>query len=364
GHRFGTAHPAAVVIPAALAEVEKQNATLGKLLKAIVIGYDVMLRLSKAINPSHLKRGFHSTSTTGTIGSAAAVASIMKYDEPGMAHALSIAGLLSAGLQEMLHGNPSIKSFQVGRSCQSGVLAAQFVEYGGKGPASLFEGQHGWIKAMTDSFNENDLMDELGKRWEILNTYTKLYPTCRHCHHAIDLAIDAYNNGIRIHDISKIKIKTYSVGISEVGLIKNPDTIQDAMFSIAYAVLIAFKYGYVTYENMERHLDDEYLQRLSSKIEIESDEVMDKEYPQERGSILEIATMSGKTHILLNKLPRGEPETSLNRKEYLLKFTRITENYMAKKQVEELFEIIFKMDLNQPITSILSCFEKQNGYQT
>ncbi|MBD3290977.1 MmgE/PrpD family protein, partial [candidate division KSB1 bacterium] len=47
GHRFGTAHPAAVVIPAALAEVEKQNATLGKLLKAIVIGYDVMLRLSK-----------------------------------------------------------------------------------------------------------------------------------------------------------------------------------------------------------------------------------------------------------------------------------------------------------------------------
>jgi 2-methylcitrate dehydratase PrpD len=338
GHRYGTAHPAVAVIPAALAIAEKENASFNELIKAIIIGYDAMLRLSKSINPSHLKRGFHSTSTTGTIGAAAAVASVLKFKADDFVNAISIAGLLSSGLQEMLHGNPSIKAFQVGRSAQSGLLAAQFVTYGGKGPASIFEGQHGWIKAMTDEFDESVLLDELGKRWEIMNTYTKLYPTCRHCHHAIDLAIEAFQSGLSIDKIEKVIVKTYTVGIAEVGIIKRPANVEDAMFSLAFAVSVALTTGFVTLEYLQEYLSSNGLLDFSEKIEIEADAAMDSKYPAERGCIMELITKTGELFKLQTHLPKGEPDTALTNEEYLNKFKAITAGVFKPEFVEEIFD--------------------------
>lgn len=339
GHRYGTAHPAVVVIPAALAIAEKENASFNDLIKAIIIGYDFMLRLSKSINPSHLKRGFHSTSTTGTIGAAAAAASLMKFDASDFSHAIAIAALLSSGLQEMLHGNPSIKAFQVGRSAQSGLLAAQFVTYGGKGPASIFEGQHGWIKAMSDVFDKTALLDELGERWEIMNTYTKLYPTCRHCHHAIDLAIQAFQTGLTIDKIEKVRIKTYTVGIAEVGIIKRPQNLEDAMFSLAYSIAIAFTKGFVTLDYLGEFLSEESLLSFSERIEIFPDTDMDSRYPAERGCIMELITNDGELYTYKTHLPKGEPDTPLSKDEYLNKFKAITTGLFHPRFVEEVFDI-------------------------
>jgi 2-methylcitrate dehydratase PrpD len=338
GHRYGTAHPAVVVIPAAMAIAEKEKASFNDLIKAIIIGYDIMLRLSRSINPSHLKRGFHSTSTTGTIGAAAAAASILKFDANDFAHAIAIAGLLSSGLQEMLHGNPSIKAFQVGRSAQSGLLAAQFVTYGGKGPASIFEGQHGWIKAMADSFDQSSLLGELGERWEIMNTYTKLYPTCRHCHHAIDLAIKAFQAGLTIDKIEKVRVKTYTVGIAEVGMIKRPNNLEDAMFSLAYSISIAFTTGFVTLEHLEKFLSDKSLLSFSEKIEIIPDAEMDEKYPAERGCVLEIKSKTAELFTYETHLPKGEPDTPLSKDEYLNKFKAITSGLFHPAFVDQVFD--------------------------
>jgi 2-methylcitrate dehydratase PrpD len=344
GHRYGTAHPAVAVIPAALAIGEKENITINELLKAIIIGYDIMLRLSKSINPSHLKRGFHSTSTTGTIGSAAAASVILGFNHTQMTHALAISGLFSSGLQEMLHSNPSSKALQVGKSAQSGVSAALFASHGLKGPLSLFEGQHGWLKAMTDVFEESDLLNDLGKRWEIMNTYTKLYPTCRHCHHAIDLTIEAWKSGINIESIDNVIISTYSVGIAEVGIIKTPKDIEEAMFSITYAVAVAFQKGFVSYEDLEKNLDNSKLLSFSSSIEVRNDDEMDKNYPVKRGCKLELNLLSGERLIFKTDLPKGEPDTSLTNEEYLQKFKTITSGFVSSSYVMNLYNMLINED--------------------
>ena len=344
GHRYGTAHPAVVVIPAVLALGEKTNSTFAEVLKAIIIGYDIMLRLSKAINPSHLRRGFHSTSTTGTIGSSAASAVILRLSSEKMVHAVSLAGLFSSGLQEMLHSNPSAKAIQVGQAARSGIDAAFFAASGMKGPVSLLEGQHGWIKAMSDSFSENDLIGDLGTRWEIMNTYTKLYPTCRHCHHAIDLAIQAFNEGFNLSNIKKIKIRTYTLGIAEVGIIRQPKDIEEAMFSVSYSVAIALKYGFLKIEDLERKLTDNKIMEFSSIIEIEVDGEMDAKYPAERGCVLELLTVSGEKMIYKTHLPKGEPDTKLTETEYLTKFRNITSEYV-KKNLELTIAVYEEMGL-------------------
>lgn len=340
GHRYGTAHPASVIIPTAFAFGEKHNCSLESLIVSIVAGYDVMLRLSKSINPSHLKRGFHSTSSTGTIGSAITASCLMKLDKTQMTASMALAGLFSSGLQEMLHSHPSSKSLQVGHSAQSGANAAIFASLGIKGPLSLFEGKHGWINAFSDVFNENDLMSDLGSRWEIMNTYIKLYPTCRHCHSAIDLAIKAFNDGYTINNINRVLVKTYSVAYSEVAIIKKPKSVSEAMFSLSFAISIALNKGSLKIEDLQSYLNDQKTLSYSSVIEIVIDTSMDAKYPAERGCILELQSNSGEKIVFKTKLPKGEPEKSLTDDEYFQKFRSITEEYISEQHTYNLFDTI------------------------
>lgn len=359
GHRFGTSHPAASIIPCVLASAQKCNADFMSVLKSIIVGYDLMLRLARSINPSHLKRGFHSTATCGSVGAAAAAAVIRNFSVEQTMHAVSIGALQSSGLQEMLHSNPSIKALQPGKAAQSGVFSANFVSLGAKGPVTIFEGNHGWLKAMTDEFRPGDLLDDLGSRWEIMYTYTKLYPTCRHCHQAIDLAIELYNSGYRISDISKLNIKLYSVAISEVGLINDPANFEEAMFSVSYAVSIALKCGKVGINEMKKFIDDQEIKSFTKIISVLEDNEMNRLYPIERGSKLELHLVNRSKVTLENKVPKGEYDTRISDAEYLQKGKNILFGVTTEENIEELWKLIVEESLNDvSMTKIREIFER------
>lgn len=357
GHRFGTAHPAVAVIPSALAVAEKIGCTLEYTLASIVVGYDVMLRLARAINPSHLKRGFHTSSTTGTIGSAAACAYLYRHDGEQFGHALSIAGLLSSGLQEMLHDNPAIKAFQVGRSTQSGVLAAEMATRGAKGPSTLLEGRHGWIGAMCDAFRQSDLIGELGERWEITNTYTKLYPTCRHCHHALDLGVTLHAEGLDANEIASIEVRTYSVAISEVGSPALPATLDAAMFSLPYALAVALIEGQVTIDDLSRHLDAREATALARTVSVTAAPEQDDKYPHERGCELRIVLRDGRQIRRATHLPKGEPDTPLTEVDFMTKFESITRPFGLDDRVHTAWKLVMDDDSDLPISTLIDCMD-------
>jgi len=91
GHRFAALHPGTVVIPAAVAAAEMVGANTKELIAGIVVGYEIMIRIGMAINPSSLGRGFHTTGTVGTFGAAAAAANIMKLSHEETIGALALA---------------------------------------------------------------------------------------------------------------------------------------------------------------------------------------------------------------------------------------------------------------------------------
>ena len=347
GHRFGTAHPAVAIIPAVLATAYKNKSSFKEIIKAISIGYDMMLRLARSINPSHLRRGFHSTGTCGAVGAAAAAATIHKFDSKKTMFSISLGALHSSGLQEMLHSHPSIKAIQPGKAAQAGVFSTNLVSFGAKSPVSVFEGQHGWIKAMTDEFCEEDLMGELGSRWEIINTYTKLYPTCRHCHQAIDLAIDLFKSGYRLGEISTLNIYLYNVAISEVGQIKNPANFEQAMFSVSYAVSIALKYGKVGIQELKNCIHDEDIINFSNYINIIEDSEMNQKYPVERGSKIEMYLENNKNIILINKLPKGEYDTKLEDSDYLEKAKNVLLDVATKETINEFWSIVVEEPIDK-----------------
>ena len=344
GHRYGTAHPSVAVIPPLLAVAQARPVAYRDLLAAIAVGYDWMLRTARAINPAHLGRGFHSTSTAGTLGSAAAIARLMGFGSEDTANAVSIAALLSSGLQAMLHDRPEIKAFQVGRSAQSGLLAATMAARGCGGPDRVYEGAHGWIAAMTDRFRQSDLVGGLGRRWEIMYSYTKLYPTCRHCHAPLDLVLDLHAQGLRPTQVRRIDIRTYTVAIDEVGGEQPPRSLQEAMFSLRYALAVALHEGELTADSLVARLADEDVRDLVRRIGIATAPERDRQYPESRGCDLRVWLNDDSVLQRSAELPKGEPEKPLTPGEHREKFYRLTRGCVPHSVAEALWKCILDSD--------------------
>lgn len=348
GHRWGTSHPAVAIMPAVLAMAEREKSSYGEILLAIVIGYDMMLRTARAINPAHLKKGFHSTGTCGSLGAAAACAKLLNLDEEKTAYAISMGGLQSAGLQEMLHDHPGVKPLQPGKSASAGVLAADLAKRGAKSPRTLFEGEHGWLKAMCDSnYSAEALIGDLGTRFEILYTYTKLYPTCRHCHAAIDLAREARETlSCDPADIEYIEVKTYRLGIVEVGRIQVPKTQQEAMFSLPFAVAIALTRGNVTLQDYTPEtLSDPKLISLAEKVHVIEDEKLNDLYPEERGAHMKVVLRDGRSFEKYIPVAKGEPEFPVTDEDLKEKLQAMLSPYYPNAFFEGLWKMTVEGDI-------------------
>ena len=68
-HELSIIHPAAPVIPAALAIGERCDSSGQDFIAAVVLGYEAGIRIGMAMNPSHYQY-WHTTGTCGTFGAA------------------------------------------------------------------------------------------------------------------------------------------------------------------------------------------------------------------------------------------------------------------------------------------------------
>lgn len=167
GHRLAQIHPGACIIPAALSLSEAYRKTGKDFITSIIVGYQIAIKLGMILNPGHRERGFHSTGTCGTLGSAAAAAKIMDLTYEEVLNALGIAGTQAAGLLEADHSGSMSKHLHAGRAAQSGVLSALLAKKGFTGAHTILEGEEGILKTMG-----ND--DLLQKGAQILGQYEKL----------------------------------------------------------------------------------------------------------------------------------------------------------------------------------------------
>lgn len=124
----GCDHSGAVVLPAVMAVLLlcPADVTGRELITAVVLGYEIGRRVLEACGgyAPHNEAGWHSTSTCGVFGAAAAVASLLKLDQNQTVQALGIAASFSGGLWGFIHDGSQSKKLHAGRAAEGGVLAA------------------------------------------------------------------------------------------------------------------------------------------------------------------------------------------------------------------------------------------------
>ena len=246
-HKASTVHAAAAIIPAALAVAEREHADGPAFLLAVTLGYEAVLRIGEAVNPSHY-RFWHPTGTAATFGAAAAAGSILKLDTAQMLDALGSAGTQAAGLWEFNTDGAMSKHLHPGKAAFNGVLSADLAREGFTGATRILEGERGFFRAMSESHDASRITEGLGERWKILENCYKLHSCCGHIHTAIDAALDIRGQtGFAVARIARIDVETYGPGF-EIVKERNPRTPYQAKFSLVYCVGAALIEGRIGLE--------------------------------------------------------------------------------------------------------------------
>jgi 2-methylcitrate dehydratase PrpD len=343
GHRFAASHPGAVVIPAALAAAELEGANTRKLIAGIVTGYEIMIRIGRAIVPSSLNRGFHITGITGTFGATAAVANIMGLSREEIIAAFGMAGLQSAGLIQVNHEEEGsmAKPLNPARASMSGVLSCILAKKGARGPLQIFEGEDGYLKAFSSDAKRDNLTQDLGRDYEISKVYLKLYSACRHAHAPIDAAFEAFRQGdFKIQEIEKIIVETYPAAVRLAG-IPHATTPSAGRFSIPFSVALALvKQDAGADKYCDETVQDKTIQDLAGKVALMSSPKWEEAYPHKRGATVTIVQKEGRSVSAEVDLAKGEPENPAGWKEIYQKFLTNATSCLSRMDAEALAELM------------------------
>lgn len=226
-------HPSVTIFPSILALSEWMEKSGSDFLTAYIIGLKVGAVVGACGGIEHYMSGCHPTSTLGHFASAAACANLMGLDEKQCANALGIAGTQASGLK-ISFGTMS-KAFHAGKASQSGLMAALLARDGFTGAEDVIEGNHGFFKVFQGSVNE-DIVNTIGKTWEIENLAQKYHASCHATHSPIEAARSiVHKEGIKPKDIKTIHVFSSELALSAASKMK-ADTGLEGKFCIPYCV--------------------------------------------------------------------------------------------------------------------------------
>jgi len=347
GHRYGALHPGTVIIPASIAAGELSKADTKTLITGIVAGYEVMIRVGAAVNPSSLNRGFHSTGMAGPFGAASAAAKILGLTREETVGALGMAGLQGSGLLQVNHEaeGAKVKPINPGRAAMSGLLSCILAKKGARGPLAVFEGEDGFLRAVSDEVKADLLTRGLGTEFEICNTYIKFYAACRHAHAPIDGALEAFKKSrIQPSEIARIAVETYPAAIRLAG-ITDVTTPSAARFSIPYSIALALMKGDAGADKYcEETVRDQGIQALSRRVELSVGTRWEKSYPEKRGATVRILDQQGREWKAEVELAKGEPENPATWEEVYAKFNANARFALSEEETKRLGEIITNLE--------------------
>lgn len=356
-----SSHPGVAIFPAALAASELTGGDGRKFMEAVVLGYEVMIRLGKALSPaSHYARGFHPTGTCGAFGATTVAAKILNLDSEQMLSALGIAGSQAAGSMEFLAGGAQTKRLHPGWAAHNGIVAALLARAGLTGPATIVEGRFGFLRAYSDSPDLSQFLAGLGESFEVMRISLKPYACCRYKQGPIDGILKIMKeNKLRVTDVKQVKLGILKAGfpiILEPRELKyNPQTVVDAQFSMPFGAALALLYGKAGLdEYTEANLRSPELRELMSRVVCVADPELDKVYPKKWPASVEIITKDERKLSTKINYPKGDPENPFSWEELIQKFNHLSAPVFPEDRRAEIISRVRSLETEASISSLSS----------
>jgi 2-methylcitrate dehydratase PrpD len=175
----GLTHVGAILSPAVLAVAEELDLSGEQVVTALVAGYEAAGAISQGFAKRSTVRGFRGSGLYGGFAAAAGVASLLRLDAAGTAHALGLAASMASGTNQTWISGSQEWQFQIGQASRNGLLAARLAAAGGQASPVSLDGEAGFYRAFVGDLDGVDTVGrDLGQHWRSLEVTYKPYAVC------------------------------------------------------------------------------------------------------------------------------------------------------------------------------------------
>lgn len=302
GNKRARGHPAAHVVPAAMALGQSTTCSGEEWLSAFVAGHEVAFRMASA---THLKPGVHPHGNASTAGAAAAAARLLGLDAPGIAAAIDAATALplATDFGAALDGS-FVRNTWIGVANTNGILAARLAQ---AGLASVDGRGSGSLGRVLGDLDPSALVSDLGSDLAVTSGYFKRHASCSYTHPPADAVLSLLERGIQANAVERIEVRTHHLAAS-LNRQSTPTRLA-AMFSIPYVVAATFYHGrFDTESSGQQAREDARIELLAAATVVVHDPGMDRRLPRERAASVTVHLHDGSTHTVDVPNPIGDAD--------------------------------------------------------
>lgn len=332
-------HPSVPLLAALLAAGEAEMADGAAIALGYVIGFEVDAALGVAINPAHYQRGWHATSTIGSVGCAAAASRLLGLDLGPTRHALGLAASLASGLKENF--GSMTKPYHAGHAARNGVLAALLAREGLTASESALDGPQGYAAVFGGRAAVGDALEGLGRRWHLVESgiAVKPYPSCALTHAAIDALLDLR----RQHGIRPEQVAAVEIGVNRVTpgvlIYPAPTTALERKFSMQFCAAAALAHGRVDFASFtDGEVGDPLVRSLMARITMAVDEGLPDRLSEHAWSRVSMRLDDGRTLASPPRGATGHPDRPLGAEALRQKFLSCATLAIARDEAEGVAE--------------------------
>ncbi|ARO15814.1 MmgE/PrpD family protein (plasmid) [Ketogulonicigenium robustum] len=273
-------HASAVIVPALLAIAEQTQASGADFVTAYLIALQAQAHVGQGVGYAHYAAGWHGTSTTGSIGTAAGTAWLLGLDAAGIARALTLGTSMASGIKGQF-GTPA-KPFHAGMAARNAVEAALLAQAGLSGRLDILEGAQGfralYAGGTPTTWWEDTPEIPAAHVIETSGLMPKRHPCCGSTHLVLDTVIDLQKtHGFTAAQVARVDTR---VGLANWRNLAYPAPINEmqARFSMQYCVARTLHKGVLgladfTQASVDRYASDPLLQNITMDYDPQSSSI-------------------------------------------------------------------------------------------
>lgn len=338
-------------LPACLAVAEAEGAFGSELIAAIVVAYEIQMRLQDAASLN--RRGWDHVNYV-TIAAAAATARLMKLGEVRTEQAINLALNGHIAMRQVRSGALSDwKGCSAANAARNAVFAAQLARQGMTGPAPIFEGEMGFAAQLTGPFPlDVDAFGSAGNGdYAILRSLTKTFPTNGELHTAVWAGIELHG---KIHDpaaIERIQIETTEFNLRVLADAEkwHPRTRETADHSLPYNVARALLDGDLTLAAYEPEaIADERAAGLMARTTVDEAPELTAMFPHKLPNRVIVTLRSGERLTSEVVSGPGSLEMPMTDADFEQKFRKMAASHLGRGAQDEVIAFCATLE-RQPV---------------
>ncbi|SEO04983.1 MULTISPECIES: MmgE/PrpD family protein [unclassified Pseudomonas] len=345
-------------IPACLALAQAEGATGAELISAIVLAYEIQMRLQDAASLN--KRGWDHVNYIN-VAMAAAASSLMKLDVAQTEQAINIALSAHLAMRQVRSGSLSDwKGCSAANAARNAIFAAQLSRHGMTGPSPVFEGDMGFFKLVSGPFDLDT--DRFGTPengdYAIRRSLTKTFPTNGELHTAVWAALDIRARIDDLDDIACIVIETSEFNrrvLADTPEKWLPKTRETADHSLPYNVARSLLDGDITLGSYSSaKIADPAVIALMGKITVVEDGALTALFPRHLANRVSVTLVSGEIVVSEMISGPGSVETPMTDSDFERKFRRMASPHLDESAQAKVLRYVAELQHQSEFTALFA----------